>query len=208
MRLSHFGIAAPKFCSVRKPTAWESISGLQVVFSQKWSSVDPCLWVTPRLTRSSKFSKSWVRQMRIIGQMHWSYQTLNRLSPSSAAFTWASIHPRWMSSRWIFFQALWHWTQIDAFQLWQLFSIPTSMILIDQGSTNAVSELQHFKLQSALKTCMMTAVLHLNVIRCIIFSSFRRSIRLNAKYCSKKFAPIALLACKICTYYLLSLLIS
>ena len=99
MKWSLYGIGALRSSLARKPILLELIFGQQDASSRKWCSVSHFSWVTPKLTKSSKSSRSLVHQMRTTGQMHLSLVTSKGPSPSSRACPWAITHRHLTSSK-------------------------------------------------------------------------------------------------------------
>ena len=121
------GIGAPKFSSARKHILLELIYGQLGASSLKWCNVGHFSWVTPKLIKSSKFSRSLVHQMRTTGPMLSNLATSNRPSPSSAACPWLSTHPRSTSWRWTCWQDWLRWIPTGAYRHWLPSSTPTLM---------------------------------------------------------------------------------
>ena len=143
MKSSLYGIGALKSSLAKKHILSELISGQLGASSRKWCSESHSSWATPKLTKSSKFSRFSVHQMRTTGLMHLNLATSRGPSPSSQACLWVTIHPHLTSSRSTCFLAWSHWILTDAFRLWQPSNIPTSMTWTEPAwiSANNSSEL-------------------------------------------------------------------
>ena len=155
------GIGAPKFSSARKHILLELIYGQLGASSQKWCNVGLFSWVTPKLTKSSKFSRSLVHQMRTTGPMLSNLVTSNRPSPSSAACPWSSTHPHSTSWRWTCWQDWLRWIPTDAYQHWLPSSTLTLMIWTEPASIIANNSSERL-FASILHWRLLFDLLHVN----------------------------------------------
>ena len=144
MRWSLFGIGALKFSLARKHILSELIFGQQGASSRKWCSAGPFSWEIPKLTKSSKYSRSLVLQTRTTGRMPSNSATSNQPSPSSVACLWLNIHRPSTSSRSTCWPVWLRWTPTDAYLHWPPSNTPTSMTWTGRALISANNSSEQF----------------------------------------------------------------
>lgn len=134
MRSSLSGTERPKFCLVPRSIPRLLISGQSDAFLPRWLNAKPCSSVTPKSTRSLKYSRSRAHPASTTGRRLSNIPTSNRASPSGKAYRWRTTSRIWTRQRSTFSHRWWLSNPTSASRAVWLWSTLTSRTWTSRSS--------------------------------------------------------------------------